>query len=61
MSERYCKFQVHPLNTVGRAVETRTVLQSVADGQMDVYTDKGKAICPSPPRGRGIKRMDCKV
>ena len=48
----------HALNTVGGAAETRKVLQSVMDRQMDMRTDKGKTICPSPLRGGGIKRMD---
>ena len=56
MSEVCLKFQVHASNTVGGLAETRTVLQSVTDGQTDIHTDKGKTICPSHFRSGGIEK-----
>ena len=61
MSKLCSKFQIPASNTVGgiTVAETRRVLQSVMDEQTDVCTDKGKDICPSPLRGRGIKMGEC--
>ena len=55
MSKLCCKFQIPASNIVGGVAETQTRLQSVMDGQTDGWKNKGKTICPSPLRGRGIK------
>ena len=46
MSELCCKSQIPASSTVGGLAETRTVLRSVTDGQMEVRTDKDKTIRP---------------
>ena len=42
MSELCCKFQIPALNTVGLVAETRTLLQSRTDGQMDRHKGEQK-------------------
>ena len=41
MTELCCKFKIPELNTVGGVAETRTLLQSVMDRQMDGDRKRG--------------------